>query len=316
VHPRTLVEVISEVVVGKPQVVELAVTCLLAEGHLLIEDVPGTGKTTLARAVAAALGARWKRIQFTPDLLPADITGTTMLNPQTGQFAFHEGPVFANVVIADEINRASPKTQSALLEVMGERTVSVDGNQHQVPRPFFVIATQNPVDMEGTYALPEAQLDRFLMRVGLGHLAAEDELAVIQGHSAGRTVDYLRPVTDVRMAEQLIGMASQVRVSDALARYAIGLASATRQLPHVRHGASTRATLALVQAARARALLRSADYASAFATAEDVQALALPVLAHRLMLTPQAELEGITQDDVVREALRRTPVPDTAGSRW
>jgi MoxR-like ATPase len=314
VYPRTLVDVINEVVVGKPQAVELTVTCLLAEGHLLIEDVPGTGKTTLARAVAAALGARWKRIQFTPDLLPADITGTTMLDQQSRQFAFREGPVFANVVIADEINRASPKTQSALLEVMGERTVTVDGDQHQVPRPFFVIATQNPVDMEGTYALPEAQLDRFLMRISLGHLAPEDELAVIQGHSVGRTVDHLRPVMDIRAAEQLITMARQVRVSDALARYAVGLAGATRQNPHVRHGASTRATLALVQAARARALLRNPDYTTAYATAEDVQSLALPVLAHRLVLTPQAELEGITQDDVVRDAVRRTPVPDTAGS--
>jgi MoxR-like ATPase len=310
-YPSTLVEVISEVVVGKPLAVELAVTCLLAEGHLLIEDVPGTGKTTLARAVAAALGARWKRIQFTPDLLPADITGTTMPDRHSGEFKFHEGPVFANVVIADEINRASPKTQSALLEVMGERTVSVDGEPRHVPYPFFVIATQNPVDMEGTYALPEAQLDRFLMRISLGHLEPEDELAVIQGHSAGRTVEHLRPVMDVRAAQQLIGMTSQVRVTDALGRYAVALAGATRQHPHVRHGASTRATLALVRAARARALLRGTNYA----TADDLQALAVPVLAHRLVLTPQAELEGVGQYDIVLDALRRTPVPETAGSR-
>jgi len=310
-YPSTLVEVISEIVVGKPLAVELTVTCLLAEGHLLIEDVPGTGKTTLARAVAAALGAQWKRIQFTPDLLPADITGTTMLDQRSGGFKFHQGPVFANVVIADEINRASPKTQSALLEVMGERTVTVDGQTHQVPRPFFVIATQNPVDMEGTYSLPEAQLDRFLMRVGLGHLEPEDELSVIQGHSAGRTVDYLRPVMDIRAAQQLIAAAGQVRVTDALARYAVALSGATRRNPHVRHGASTRATLALVRAARARALLHGSNYA----TAEDVQALAVPVLAHRLVLTPQAELEGVSQFNVVTDALRRTPVPETAGSR-
>jgi MoxR-like ATPase len=309
-YASTLAEVISEVVVGKPLAVELTVTCLLAEGHLLVEDVPGTGKTTLARAVAAALGAQWKRIQFTPDLLPADITGTTMLN-RTGMFEFHQGPVFANVVIADEINRASPKTQSALLEVMGERTVTVDGATHEVPHPFFVIATQNPVDMEGTYSLPEAQLDRFLMRIGLGHLDPDDELAVIQGHSAGRTVEHLRPVMDVRAAQELIAMTSQVRVTEQLARYAVALAGATRQHPHVRHGASTRATLSLVQAARARALLHGNSYA----TADDVQVLAMPVLAHRLMLTPQAELEGISQYDVVHDALRRTPVPETAGSR-
>jgi len=310
-YPSTLAEVISEVVVGKPLAVELTVTCLLAEGHLLIEDVPGTGKTTLARAVAATLGAQWKRIQFTPDLLPADITGTTMLDQRSGAFEFHQGPVFANVVIADEINRASPKTQSALLEVMGERTVTVDGATHQVPHPFFVIATQNPVDMEGTYSLPEAQLDRFLMRISLGHLEPEDELAVIQGHSAGRTVDYLRPVMDVRAAQQMIAMTSQVRVTDTLARYAVALSGATRRHPHVRHGASTRATLALVRAARARALLHGSNYA----TAEDVQALTAPVLAHRLVLNPQAELEGVTQYDVVTDALRRTPVPETAGSR-
>ena len=310
-YPNTLVEVISEVVVGKPRAVELAVTCLLAEGHLLIQDVPGTGKTTLARAVAASLGAQWKRIQFTPDLLPADITGTTMLDQDSGGFEFHQGPVFANVVIADEINRASPKTQSALLEVMGEQTVTVDGVSHKVPRPFFVVATQNPVDMEGTYALPEAQLDRFLMRITLGHLDPEDEVAVIQGHSVGRTVDHLRPVMDVRAVQQFIALASQVRVSDTLARYAVALCAATRQHPLVRHGASTRATLALVQASRARALLHGEQYA----TANDVQYLAAPVLAHRLVLTPQAELEGVTQFDVVRDALRRTPVPDTAGSR-
>ena len=310
-YPSTLVEVISEVVVGKPEAVELTVICLLAEGHLLIEDVPGTGKTTLARALAASLNARWKRIQFTPDLLPADITGTTILDQRAQKFVFHPGPIFANVVIADEINRASPKTQSALLEVMGERTVTVDGATHPVEPPFLVIATQNPIDMEGTYALPEAQLDRFLMRISLGHLDPEDELAVIKGHSAGRTVDHLRPVVDIRTVQQMIAMTAQVNVAPVLGRYAVALAGATRANRHVRHGASTRATLALVQAARARAALYGRNYA----TADDVQALALPVLSHRLVLAPQAELEEVRQGDVVREALRVTPVPDTAGSR-
>ena len=310
-YPSTLTDVISEVVIGKPEAVELTVTCLLAEGHLLIEDVPGTGKTTLARALAAALNAPWHRIQFTPDLLPADITGTTVLDQRTAAFEFRPGPVFAIVVVADEINRASPKTQSALLEVMEERNVTVDGTTHPVARPFLVVATQNPVDMEGTYALPEAQLDRFLMRISLGHLDAEDELAVIQGHSAGRTVDHLRPVMDVRQVQQMIAAAAAVRVTDVLARYAVKLANATRQHPHVRHGASTRATLALVRASRARAFLHGRNYA----TADDVQALAIPVLAHRLVLAPQAELDGVTQAQIVREALSRTPTPETAGSR-
>lgn len=310
-YPSTLTDVISEVVIGKPEAVELTVTCLLAEGHLLIEDVPGTGKTTLARALAAALDARWSRIQFTPDLLPADITGTTVLDQRTATFEFRPGPVFANIVVADEINRASPKTQSALLEVMEERTVTVDGTTHPVARPFLVAATQNPVDMEGTYALPEAQLDRFLMRISLGHLDPDDELAVIQGHSAGRTVEHLRPVLEVRQVQKMIATVSQVRVTDVLARYAVALSNATRQHQHVRHGASTRATLALVRAARARAFLRGRNYA----TADDMQALAMPVLAHRLVLAPQAELDGVRQAEVVRDALSRVPTPDTAGSR-
>jgi MoxR-like ATPase len=311
VYPQQLAEVISEVVVGKPEQVELAVICLLAEGHLLIEDVPGTGKTTLARAVAAALDADWKRIQFTPDLLPADITGTTMLDQRTSTFVFKRGPVFANVVIADEINRASPKTQSALLEVMGERTVTVDGETYVLQPPFLVIATQNPIDMEGTYALPEAQLDRFLMRISLGHLDPVDEVAVVQGHNAGRTVDNLRPVMDVYTLQQMISATSRVTVTEPLARYAVDLTSGTRRYTHCRHGASTRATLALVQAARARALL----HGFAHVTAADVQSLAVPVLAHRLVLTPQAELEGVTQQDVVHHVLRTTPVPETSGSR-
>jgi MoxR-like ATPase len=306
-----LIDVVSQVVLGKAECVELAVVCLLAGGHLLIEDVPGTGKTTLARALAAGLDGKYRRIQFTPDLLPADITGTTVWDQREGVFEFHEGPVFANIVVADEINRASPKTQSALLEVMAEQTVTVDGGTHRLTPPFFVVATQNPIDMEGTYALPEAQLDRFLMRISLGHLSAFDELSVIQGHAAGRTVEHLRPVLSIDQVRTMCAQVSQIRVSDTLARYAVELARATRSHPAIRHGASTRATLALVQAARARAFVHGQH----FVTAEDLQRLLVPVFAHRLILGPQAELDGKRPEDIVLEILRQVPTPDTAGAR-
>jgi MoxR-like ATPase len=309
-HSQILMDVIGEMVIGKPETVELAVVCLLSEGHLLIEDVPGTGKTTLARALAAAIDTEWRRIQFTPDLLPADITGTSVLDPRTGEFEFRPGPVFAEVVIADEINRASPKTQSALLEVMEERQVTVDGTTHPARQPFLVVATQNPVDMEGTYALPEAQLDRFLMRVRLGHLGAEEELAVIRSHQRGHTVRSLRPVMNRETVLRAIADTKQVNVAETLARYVIELSRATRRHVHVRHGASTRATLALVRSAQSLAYVRGRQYA----TADDVRTLASPVLAHRLVLSPQAELDGVQAEDVVRDVLAKVGTPDTAGS--
>jgi MoxR-like ATPase len=306
-----LIEVVNQVVLGKPDSVELAVTCLLAGGHLLIEDVPGTGKTTLARALAKGLGGSYGRIQFTPDLLPSDITGTTVWDQGTGRFNFHHGPVFANVVVADEINRASPKTQSALLEVMAERTVTVDGETHVLAPPFFVVATQNPIDMEGTYPLPEAQLDRFLMRIGIGLLSADDELSVIQGHAAGRTVDRLASVLDVERVRRMCAEVSRIIVSEPAARYAVDLARATREHPAVRHGVSTRATLALVQAARAWAYLKNRPSV----TADDLQRLLVPVFAHRLILAPQAELDGKRAQDIVIEIMHTTPVPETSGAR-
>src|SRR5262245_4019886 len=220
---------VSSVVLGKPEVVRLALTGLFAEGHLLIEDVPGVGKTTLARAIAASIRGEWRRIQFTPDLLPSDVTGVTIFNQASREFEFHGGPVFANIVIADEINRASPKTQSALLEVMEERYVTVDGVRHPVPRPLLVVATQNPVEMDGTYRLPEAQLDRFLMRLTLGYPAESVEIEVLRGAAAGRSPDYLGAVTDTAAVAQLIRLAHRVYLADPLYTYAVRLATATRE---------------------------------------------------------------------------------------
>jgi MoxR-like ATPase len=297
-----LVANVERVILGKHEVVELAVACLLAEGHLLVEDVPGVGKTTLARGLAASIDATWRRIQFTPDLLPSDITGTTVYNQRTGGFEFHPGPVFANVVLGDEINRASPRTQSALLEVMEERAVTIDGAPRPVPRPFLVVATQNPVDMDGTYALPEAQLDRFLMRLAVGYPDHAAEVAVLAGTAA------VGEIPSVATADEVGAMIAEARaahVAPALLDYVVELTAATRTLPDLRLGASPRASLALLRAARVIALASGRGYV----TPEDVRRLAAPVLAHRLLLTSDAEVRGRTPADVVAEVLGRVPVP-------
>ncbi|HEY8543906.1 MAG TPA: AAA family ATPase, partial [Acidimicrobiales bacterium] len=236
---------VASVVLGKPQVVTLALAGLFAEGHLLLEDVPGVGKTTLARAIAASVRGEWRRIQFTPDLLPSDVTGVTIFNQATRQFEFHGGPVFANIVVADEINRASPKTQSALLEVMEERGVTVDGRRHAVPRPFLVVATQNPVEMDGTYRLPEAQLDRFLMKLSIGYPDEQVEVQVLKGAAAGRSPDYLGAVTDTDTVAALVRLTNRVYVADPLYAYAVRLAAATRDHKQVRVGVSPRGVIAL-----------------------------------------------------------------------
>ena len=300
-----LKDAVRRVVRGKDEAVELALTCLFAEGHLLIEDVPGVGKTTLARAMAAALGAARSRIQFTPDLLPSDVTGVSIFDQRSGSFAFHPGPVFAGVVLADEINRASPKTQSALLEVMEERRVTVDGTAHPVPRPFLVVATQNPVDMDGTYPLPEAQLDRFLMRIAIGYPSVAAEVEVLAGRREGRTVESIEPVTDADLVSAMIHAADAVHVAPALQTYVVQVAAATRGLPQVRLGASPRGSLALMRAAQARAAAQGRP----FATPEDVKALAVPVLAHRLLLTSEAHVKGLTAKAVVEGALASVRVP-------
>jgi MoxR-like ATPase len=300
-----LADNVERVIQGKRDVIELALVCLLAEGHLLIEDVPGVGKTMLARCLAASIEGKLQRIQFTPDLLPSDITGVMIYNQASGQFQFHAGPVFANVVHGDEINRASPKTQAALLEVMEERRVTVDGHPYSVPRPFMVIATQNPVDMDGTYPLPQAQLDRFLMQIAVGYPSHAAEVAVLVGGYAATAVENLPAVTAASEVAAMIRLADQVHVAPALYDYLVRVTAATRTAAGVRLGASPRASLALLRAIRGRA----AAAGRAFTVPDDVKALAVPVLAHRLVLTAEAELGGRTGPDVVREVLASVPVP-------
>jgi MoxR-like ATPase len=306
-----LVSNVEQVVRGKREVVELSVVCLLAAGHLLIEDVPGVGKTMLARSLASSIGGRLQRIQFTPDLLPSDVTGVSIYHPASGQFQFHPGPVFGNIVHGDEINRSSPKTQSALLEVMQERRVTVDGRTHPVPQPFMVIATQNPVDLGGTYPLPEAQLDRFLMRLRVGYPDHAAEVSVLSGAGPEAAVETLRPVCTADEIGELIAIAAAVHVAPAVLDYIVRVVAGTRTAAGVRLGASPRASVALLRSARARAATAGRTYA----TPTDVKALAPAVLTHRILVGPEAELRGRTAQDVVEETLAAvaTPAPVPAG---
>lgn len=296
---------VLQVLRGKPEVVQLALVCFFAEGHLLIEDVPGTGKTSLARAIANSLRAEWNRIQFTPDLLPSDLTGSSVFDQSTGAFDFRPGPVFANIVLGDEINRASPKTQSALLEVMEEQQVTVDGTTHDVPRPFFVVATQNPVDLAGTYRLPEAQLDRFLMRLAVGYPDKDAEVEMLAGRLAAGGDVTVGPVLEVEEAVAMGHFTRGVWVAPVLQRYIIDLVEATRGSPQLRLGVSPRGSIALMRAAQSHAAASGRDYA----TADDVKALAQLVLAHRLVLTPEAELRGTQAHDLLGEILASIPTP-------
>lgn len=301
---------VESVIEGKPEVVRLSLTVLLAEGHLLIEDVPGVGKTMLAKALARSIDCSVRRIQFTPDLLPSDITGVSVYDQQRQDFEFKPGAVFAQIVVGDEINRASPKTQSALLESMEERQVTVDGSTYELPTPFMVIATQNPVEMEGTYPLPEAQRDRFMARVSIGYPNADAELQMLDVHGGASPLDDLQPVAHAHEIAKLVDAVRTVHVAESVRRYAVQLVSATRSHPDLRLGASPRATLHLVRAARAAAALDKRD----FALPDDIQALAGPVLAHRLLPTAQAQLNRRLPEQVVQEIVQRTPVPDPYGS--
>ena len=299
---------VQRVIVGKPEVVRVALVTLLAEGHLLVEDVPGVGKTSLAKALAKSIDCSVSRVQFTPDLLPGDITGMSVFNRQSTEFEFRPGPVFANIVIADEINRASPKTQSALLECMAENQVTVDGSAYPLASPFMVVATQNPIEMDGTYPLPEAQRDRFTTRVSVGYPDLAAELAMVDEHAAADPLDLLRPVTDARLVARLVEAVRRVHVAPEVRQYCVELVGATRRLPELRLGASPRATLQLVRAAKAQAALSGRG----FVVPDDVQTVAVPVLAHRLLLTPDAVASRRSTTDIVRTLLGRQAVPAPA----
>jgi MoxR-like ATPase len=306
---RKLVEQVEQVIQGKRDAVRLALVCLFAQGHLLIEDVPGVGKTSLAKAIAASVGGTWQRIQFTPDLLPSDVTGVSIWNRADERFEFRPGAVFATVLLADEINRASPKTQSALLEAMEEGQVTVDGHSHPLGPPFMVIATQNPIELEGTYPLPEAQLDRFLMRIAMGYPDREAENEILAADRDHQAATDLAPVITADELVALSAQAAQIHVAPALRDYIVALVAATRTHPALALGASPRGALGLQRAARAWAGANGRD----FVLPDDVKLLAVPVLAHRLLRSGEAELRGVTGADVVNELLAALPVPGGAG---
>ena len=302
---------IERVIVGKPEIIEHALVAVLCEGHILLEDVPGIGKTMLAKALARSLGCTFRRIQCTPDLLPADITGLEFFNQKTQGFEFRPGPIFAQVVLADEINRATPRTQSALLECMEEHQVTVEGQTRALARPFIVLATQNPVELQGTFPLPEAQLDRFLLRIALGYPAADQEQEILRRYRTTRPLDDLEAVTDAREIQAIIDEVRGIYVSAAVEAYVIAVAAATRVHPDVELGLSPRGSLALMRTAQAHASIRGRG----FVLPDDLKAMAPLVCAHRLMLSSGARLRDRTAVEIVGEALRSVPAPVERESR-
>lgn len=299
---------VSAVISGQPETIRLALVALLAGGHLLVEDVPGVGKTMLAKSLARSLGCSFRRIQFTPDLLPGDVVGVSVYNRDTRDFEFKPGAVFANIVVGDEINRASPKTQSALLECMEEGQVTVDGTTYLLGSPFMVVATQNPGDMEGTYPLPEAQRDRFMVRLRMGYPDTDAEMAMLAAHGSGSPLAEIQPVSDAAEIQAMIEGVRRVYAAPALHRYIVDLVAATRTSPHVRLGASPRAALHLLRAARASAALDERPHV----LPDDVQRLAVPVLSHRLVLSTEAHLGRLTPESVMADLVTRVPVPASA----
>lgn len=302
---RRLRENVQKVIVGKDQVINLTLTVVLCEGHILLEDVPGIGKTTLARALATSLGCSFRRIQFTPDLLPSDVTGLSWFNQKMQEFEFRPGPIISQVVLADEINRATPRTQSALLEAMQERQVTIDGVTRSLPRPFLVMATQNPVELEGTFPLPEAQVDRFLLRIAIGYPDEDEENAILERFRLTDPLPELGSVTTPEEVTRLQEERRQVKVVDSVRNYIVSVARATREHSEVELGASPRATLALYQAAQAWAAIDNRDYV----LPDDVKYLAPHVLTHRLIISPQAQLRGRKMEELVADIVAGVPVP-------
>lgn len=296
---------LESVVCGKTDSIELLLCCLAASGHALLEDIPGTGKTTLAKTLAISTGCVFNRVQFTPDLLPSDIVGSSILNPVDGTFKFNRGPVFANVLLADEINRASPRTQSALLEAMGEQQVTVDGKTYPLESPFLCIATQNPVEFHGTYPLPEAQLDRFMVRLMLGYVSTEEELQILKSQRRGHPLDRLTAVADPTSIVAVQAAVEQVEIEESVLRYLLSLVTATRNHPAIKLGVSTRGSLQFTKIVRAMALLSGRDYV----LPEDVKRLAEPVLAHRLVLDSRAKYAGTDKAGLIAELVGTMPVP-------
>lgn len=302
---------VEQVIIGKRTAVELVLVALLCKGHVLLEDVPGTGKTVLAKSVARSVGSNFKRIQFTPDLLPSDVTGVSIFNQQTREFEFRQGPVFAQIVLADEINRATPKTQSALLEAMEERQITVDGTTYELPQPFIVVATQNPIEYEGTFPLPEAQLDRFLLRIHLGYANRMDEINILRRQRQSHPIDSLKEVVTAAQVRDLQEQIKEIYVDALIEEYIVALVTATRNHEDVYLGASTRGSLALYRTAQAKAALAGRDYV----IPDDVKALAEPVLGHRLIINPAARIRNVAAGAVMTDILSAVPVPGARAGR-